>query len=149
WPAHRILAGIGENGADHRLLEGMDEDLPRRFSEMVLVSGDRIFAEKVSWLAGQGLSTTVHSHTAALAQRLHLAASTVPASLPTPPDLPPRRGCSLAAPPPPARLPLERLAAPAHGARAAGRNRGAPPDHVRPPPPRPPPRLPLLDEQEI
>ena len=91
WPAHRILSGIGENGADHRLLEVMDEDLPRRFSEMVLVSEDRIFAEKVSWLAGQGLSTTVYSHTAALSKRLHFAATTVITSVTTSTDLPLRR----------------------------------------------------------
>lgn len=92
WSSHRILAGAGENGADHRLLEVMDEDLARRFSELVLVSGDRIFAEKISWLAGQGLPTTVYSHATALSKRLNFAATTVITSRPTPgTDLPIRR----------------------------------------------------------
>lgn len=77
WPSHRILSGYGHNGADLRLLEVMDENLAARFSEMVLVSGDRIFAEKVSWLAGQGLPTTVFSHQAGLAKRLAFAATKV------------------------------------------------------------------------
>lgn len=91
WPAHRLLSGTGEDGADHRLLEVMDEDLPRRFSEMVLVSGDRIFAEKVSWLAGQGLPTTVYSHAAALSKRLNFAATTAITSTTTSTNLPLRR----------------------------------------------------------
>lgn len=91
WSSHRILAGTGENGADLRLLEVMDEDLPRRFSELVLVSGDRIFAEKVSWLAGQGLSTTVYSHATALSKRLKFAATTVITSITAPLHLPIRR----------------------------------------------------------
>lgn len=77
WPSQRILSGRGHNGADLRLLEVMDENLAARFSEMVLVSGDRIFAEKVSWLAGQGLPTTVFSHQAGLAKRLAFAATKV------------------------------------------------------------------------
>lgn len=54
WPRHRILPGYGKNGADLRLLDVMEEDLPPRFSEMVLVSGDRIFAEKSHSLRGRG-----------------------------------------------------------------------------------------------
>ena len=68
----------------------MDEDLPRRFSEMILVSGDRVFAEKVSQLAGQGLPTTVYSHTEALSKRLKFAATNVITSITTT-DLPIRR----------------------------------------------------------
>lgn len=64
WPKARILAGSYENGADLRLLEVMEESLPERFGEMILVSGDRIFAEKVSELAGQGLPTRVYAHEA-------------------------------------------------------------------------------------
>lgn len=77
WPSHRILPGYGDNGADLQLLEVMDEDLAARFTEVVLVSGDRIFAEKVSWLAGQGLPTTVYAHEAGLAKRLAFAATAV------------------------------------------------------------------------
>lgn len=77
WSNHRILPGHGDNGADLQLLEVMDENLAARFTELVLVSGDRIFAEKVSWLAGQGLPTTVYAHQAGLAKRLAFAATTV------------------------------------------------------------------------
>ena len=91
WPRHRILPGYGENGADLRLLDVMEEDLPPRFSEMVLVSGDRIFAEKVSQLAGQGLPTTVYSHTEDLSKRLKFAATNTITSITTTTDLPIRR----------------------------------------------------------
>ena len=91
WPRHRILPGYGKNGADLRLLDVMEEDLPPRFSEMVLVSGDRIFAEKVSQLAGQGLPTTVYSHTEDLSKRLKFAATNTITSITTTTDLPIRR----------------------------------------------------------
>ena len=55
----------------------MDEDLPPRFDELVLVSGDRIYAEKISELAGQGLPTTVYAHKFALSKRLAFAATNV------------------------------------------------------------------------
>ena len=76
WPEARILAGRNENGADLRLLEVMNESLPERFSDVVLVSGDRIFAEKISELAGQGLPTHVYAHAELLSKRLQFAATT-------------------------------------------------------------------------
>lgn len=83
WPKARILAGRYENGADLRLLEVMEESLPERFGEMILVSGDRIFAEKISELAGQGLPTHVYAHEAALSKRLKFAATTVTTTMNT------------------------------------------------------------------
>lgn len=80
WPKARILAGYKENGADLRLLEVMDENLPARFTEMVLISGDRIYAEKISELARAGLPTHVFAHSAALSKRLNFAATTVTTS---------------------------------------------------------------------
>lgn len=77
WPRCRLLEGRGENGADMRLLEVMDENLHNKYTELILVSGDRIYAEKISQLAGQGLPTTVYSHQAALSKRLAFAATTV------------------------------------------------------------------------
>lgn len=76
WPQARILAGRFNNGADLRLLEVMDEGLATRFTELVLVSGDRIYAEKISELAGQGLPTHVYAHEVALSKRLQFAATT-------------------------------------------------------------------------
>lgn len=87
WPEARILAGRNENGADLRLLEVMDESLPERFSDVVLVSGDRIFAEKVSKLAGQGLPTHVYSHTELLSKRLRFAATTTTTAINPPTGL--------------------------------------------------------------
>ncbi|APT91655.1 hypothetical protein CPHO_00480 [Corynebacterium phocae] len=81
WPGIRILAGYGENGADLRLLKVMEENLPERFTGMTLVSKDRIFAEKVSDLAGQGLPTHVYSWPQALAKRLRFAATEVTTSM--------------------------------------------------------------------
>lgn len=77
WGGARILAGRSKDGADLRLLEVMDEDLPARFSEMVLISGDHIYADKVSALAEVGLPTHVFAHSAVLSKRLNLAATTV------------------------------------------------------------------------
>lgn len=82
WRGCRILAGWGSDGADNRLLEVMEEDLPQRFTELVLVSGDNIFAEKISQLAAQGLPTTVYSHSESLSKRLQLAATAVVTSIP-------------------------------------------------------------------
>lgn len=76
WPEARILSGRFENGADLRLLEVMEENLAARFTEMALVSGDRIYAEKISELAGQGLPTHVYAHGVALSKRLQFAATT-------------------------------------------------------------------------
>lgn len=76
WPEARILLGRFQNGADRCLLSVMDEDLANRYTELLLVSGDRIFAEKVSELAAQGLATHVYSHASALSKRLRLAATT-------------------------------------------------------------------------
>ena len=80
WQSKRILPGRGEDGADLQLLEVMDENLTARFTEMALVSGDGIFAEKVSELAGQGLPTTVYAHEAGLAKRLEISATKVVAT---------------------------------------------------------------------
>lgn len=77
WGCHRILAGHGRDGADLRLLDVLDENIADRFHEIVLVSGDRIFAERISQLAGAGIPTTVYSHAHCLSKRLAFAATTV------------------------------------------------------------------------
>lgn len=83
WPQARILAGRCEDGADLRLLTVMDENLAEKYTELVLVSGDWIFAQKVSELAGQGLPTHVYSHAAALSKRLQFAATTITTTITT------------------------------------------------------------------
>ena len=83
WPEARILAGCNENGADLRLLDVMDESLPERFDSMALVSGDRIFAEKISELSGRGLPTHIYAHEPSLSKRLQFAATTVTTAMNT------------------------------------------------------------------
>lgn len=84
WGANRVLAGHGENGADLRLLDVLSENVADRFEEIVLVSGDHIFAERVSELASNGVPTTVYSHARSLSLRLALAAGAVVTSPSTP-----------------------------------------------------------------
>jgi hypothetical protein len=57
----RIVTGYGRSGADKALISVMHEDLPGRFAELVLVSGDKIFAKHVAALAARGLPTRVLS----------------------------------------------------------------------------------------
>ena len=91
WGSYRILAGRGKDGADLRLLEVLEENVPGRFAEVALVSGDHIFAEKISQLAGDGIPTTVYCHETSLSKRLAFAATTVitSPSHPTPPPATP------------------------------------------------------------
>ena len=74
----RHLWKSGPDGADLALLEVLsDERVETRFTEIVVCSGDGIFAEAVASLGRMGISVTVvalHGH---LSSRLRLAASTV------------------------------------------------------------------------
>lgn len=73
----RIVTGRGPNGADKALISVMHENLPNRFAELVLVSGDKIFAKRVAALAAQGLPTRVLSHPDLLSARLRIAATSI------------------------------------------------------------------------
>lgn len=77
WPGKRYVLGSGPDGADRALLEVMEENLAARFTEVVVVSGDGIFAEAVSALAGNGVVVTVVAHPDGLSKRLRMAASVV------------------------------------------------------------------------
>lgn len=77
WKRVRYVMRAGQDGADLVLLEVLDENIADRFAEVVLVSGDGIFAEAVAELASQGVRTTVVAHSDALSRRLELAASEV------------------------------------------------------------------------
>jgi hypothetical protein len=89
WSSARQLVRSGPNGADLALLDVLiQESIASRFTEMVLVSGDGIFADIVAELAAQGVHTTVVAHNRGLSRRLRLAAGTVvylPAELPPTP----------------------------------------------------------------
>lgn len=74
WTNLRYVIGSGPDGADHALLEVLDENVEERFDEIVLISGDGIFTDRLVALAAQGLHVTVVAHRDGLAKRLRMAA---------------------------------------------------------------------------
>ncbi|MCZ4553696.1 NYN domain-containing protein [Gordonia rubripertincta] len=74
WPNLRYLVRSGADGADRALLAVLDEDVATRFDELVLVSGDGIFAAKIAALTARGVRVTVVAHPGGVAKRLRLAA---------------------------------------------------------------------------
>lgn len=92
WPGARLLLGSGPDGADLALLGVLnDERIERRFTRLVIASGDSIFAEAVCKLSGLGLEVTVVSRPEALSKRLRLAASRVIHFVTDLPPAPPTR----------------------------------------------------------
>lgn len=77
-PSARLVMGRGISGADHALIEVLrDERLAERFDEIVIISGDGIFAEVAAWLAFEGADVTVVARDGHLSKRLRLAAADV------------------------------------------------------------------------
>ena len=74
WPHARYVVGSGPDGADLALLEVLEENVAARYGEVVIVSGDGIFTQKVADLTSRGLRVTVIAHPDGLAARLRLAA---------------------------------------------------------------------------
>jgi hypothetical protein len=77
WKGPRHVPGYGESGADKALLDVLGEDVGRRFEEIVLVSGDGIFARTVARLTANGVRVTVVAHEVGLSLRLRMAAARV------------------------------------------------------------------------
>lgn len=76
WARARLVLGRHvKDGADVALLDVLDEDLPRRFDEVLLVSGDGIFTDAVAALTQQGVKVTVAAHECSLSLQLRLVAS--------------------------------------------------------------------------
>ncbi|MCQ9368646.1 NYN domain-containing protein [Brevibacterium sp. 91QC2O2] len=74
--ARRLLFREGPDGADLELLEVLgNEHVEERYSEVVLVSGDGIFAEIVARLGQFGVDVTVASLPDSCSKRLKLAAA--------------------------------------------------------------------------
>lgn len=72
----RLVFRAGRDGADLALLDVLEtERVGERFSEVVLVSGDGIFAEAVSRLGGEGVGVTVVSRPEACARTLRMASA--------------------------------------------------------------------------
>ena len=74
WPGKQYLIQSGPDGADLALLEAIDDLLVNRYDEVVLASGDGIFADAVSRLTAHGLDVTVVAHHGRCAARLRMAA---------------------------------------------------------------------------
>ncbi len=78
WPAARLIVRSGVDGADLALLDVIQhENITARFNEVVIASGDGIFAEVAALLAERGLDVTVVSRRRALSRRLRMAAGRV------------------------------------------------------------------------
>ena len=78
WKTARILFKPGESGADLRLKRVMrTENIAERFSTVVLVSGDGIFAEEVALLRSQGVRVVVDSALRSLSRKLAKVASVI------------------------------------------------------------------------
>ncbi|WP_417555871.1 NYN domain-containing protein [Microbacterium sp.] len=77
--ARRLKVRSGVNGADLELLDVLEtEHVGERFTEVVLVSGDGIFADSISHLApASGTDVTVVSRPEACSRRLRMAARNV------------------------------------------------------------------------
>lgn len=78
WTGARHLVRSGPDGADLALLDVIaDERVEKRFSSVVIASGDGIFTEAAAWLASHGVQVKVVTRPGSLARRLQLAAGCV------------------------------------------------------------------------
>lgn len=78
WHGARLVVRSGPDGADLALLEVLiGEQIAARFDEVILVSGDGIFADVVSSLGGDGVNVTVAATPGSCSKRLRLAAQGV------------------------------------------------------------------------
>lgn len=77
WTGVRYVVRSGPDGAELALLDELNVAIVARFDELVIVSGDGKFADRVAELAALGLPTTVVAHAESLSNRLRLAATKV------------------------------------------------------------------------
>jgi hypothetical protein len=75
WPSKQYVVNSGPDGADLALLEEIEALRIDRYDEIVLVSGDGIFADAVASLADRGARVTVVAHYGHCSSRLRLAAA--------------------------------------------------------------------------
>ncbi|WP_054952980.1 NYN domain-containing protein [Flaviflexus massiliensis] len=77
WPQARKVVRDGSDGADLALLEILTtENLSDRFDDVVVISGDHIFAEAVA-LTAKSANVTVACWSASLSPQLFLASPTI------------------------------------------------------------------------
>ena len=77
WQSARQVLELGHNGADIALLNEMTTDIKDRFTGVVVVSGDGIFAPRIAELAAEGLATTILTGRGTLSHHLLYAANSV------------------------------------------------------------------------
>ena len=75
WPNKQYVVNSGVDGADLALIDELEALRVDRYDEVVVVSGDGIFAGPIAKLIAQGVSVTVVAHRGHCARRLHLAAT--------------------------------------------------------------------------
>lgn len=75
WSGSRLVVRSGKDGADLALLDVLTEErVEERFDEVVLVSGDGIFADSVAALGAAGVHVTVLAPLGHCSKRLRMAA---------------------------------------------------------------------------
>jgi len=77
WTGVRYVVRSGPDGAELALLDELDDTVVGRFDEVVVVSGDGKFTDRVAELGTLGLPTTVVAYEESLSNRLRLAATKV------------------------------------------------------------------------
>lgn len=78
WHGARLKFQSGPDGADLALLEELQHaDIAERFTDVILVSGDGIFTDRVVSLTAQGVKVTVVAPVDGCSRRLELAANKV------------------------------------------------------------------------
>lgn len=74
WPEHRIVTGTSPEDTQRELLRVLeDERVGERFDELVLVSGNGLFADAIAALAADGVMVTALAWPENLSKRLRLA----------------------------------------------------------------------------
>lgn len=77
-PSARYVMGRGIDGADRALLNVLDgENVEQRFTDVVIASGDGIFADTAARLAAAGVFVTAVARENGLSKRLRLAARAI------------------------------------------------------------------------
>lgn len=78
WPRCRYRVRSGPDGADLELLDVlMSENVAARFGQVIIGSGDRIFATAAAKLVSEGVWVTALSQRSRLSSRLRMAACEV------------------------------------------------------------------------
>jgi hypothetical protein len=78
WPGARLVTAYDQDGVQRELLQILQsERIAGRFDELVLVSGNGIFADAIARLGAQDVKVTVVAWPESLSRRLRMAAAEV------------------------------------------------------------------------